>query len=283
MSGAGLATEPLVSLILCVKDGMPFLPRALVSVALQTYSNIELVVQDACSSDGSLEAVVEAAQAGRLCDVDVVSEPDGGIGDAYRRALARCGGDIIGSIDADNMLDPRAVEVAVAALAARPDAAAVYGSVVQVDADDNVVGYWEPPAFDLVGVMACTVVPPFGQSFFSRAVCGADLSFEPSMQTCVDFDLWLRLGFHPVLTVPEPVGYVRTSAKSMTCNPARYERFCLDKVAALDRFLARHGTSALTAHLRERSVRGIHRWAADSVRALEGESERYRALAARAA
>src|SRR4051812_31760457 len=102
---------PLVSLILCVKNGMPYLPDALASVAGQSHRNIELVVQDAESNDGTLEAL--AAVSNRLPVVDVVSEPDAGIGDAYNRAIARCRGEIVGSIDADNVLMPDAVEQAV--------------------------------------------------------------------------------------------------------------------------------------------------------------------------
>ena len=46
---------PLVSIILCVRNGMPHVRHAVESVRSLTYSNYELVVQDGASTDGTLE------------------------------------------------------------------------------------------------------------------------------------------------------------------------------------------------------------------------------------
>src|SRR5262245_22893695 len=124
--------QPLVSLVLCVLDGMPYLPEAVESVRAQTYPNLELIVQDGCSTDGSLEYL---RSLDGLPGLQLVSEPDRGIGEAYNRAYARCRGDIVGSIDADNLLDPNAVTTAVALFESHPDAVAIYGAVRMIGAD----------------------------------------------------------------------------------------------------------------------------------------------------
>src|SRR5207248_881164 len=84
---------PLVSLILTVKNGMPFISRAIESVREQLYPNLELVVQDCMSEDGTSELLAKIND----IDVDLIREPDGGIGDAVARALSRCRGPIVGS------------------------------------------------------------------------------------------------------------------------------------------------------------------------------------------
>lgn len=255
----------LVSLILCVKDGMPYLPEAIESVLAQTYDDFEVVVQDACSTDGSTEFLWS------LDDerFDVVSEPDGGIGDAYNRAVRRCSGELVGSIDADNVLAVDALAAAVEYAQVHPAVAAFYGGVTLLGEGGEVVDSWAPPAFDLLALLECRLVPPFGQSFFSRAVCGTELRFDPSMRTCADYDLWLRISHLPVARAAFVVGGTRLSEKSMTRRADRYDRFCVDKIAALKRYLAQFEQSPVLDAVRRRATAGVYRWAASSVRAIE--------------
>jgi len=269
----------LVSLILCTKNGMPYLPEAIASVRAQTYRQFEVIVQDACSTDGSIEYLRSVSD---LPAIDVVSEPDTGIGDAYNRAVRRCRGDIIGSIDADNLLEPDALAAVIRQFQVYPQAAALYGASHNINADGSRVSTWAPPDFALSGLLACDVVPPFGQSFFSRSVCGAELRFDESMATCADYDLWLRLSAHPIVRVDDVLGSVRRSPKSMTCQPVRYDEFCRDKIAALKRFLARTNQTADEA-LYRRAAGGIYAWAAQAMSKIAGQNERflkYLALAA---
>src|SRR5262249_24903502 len=102
----GAMSQPRVSLILCVKNGMPYLRDAPPSAAAQTCRDFELVVQDGASTDGSLELLRSATG---LPEVSLVSAPDAGLGDGCNRAIRRCRGDIVGTIDADNLLEPDAV------------------------------------------------------------------------------------------------------------------------------------------------------------------------------
>ncbi|MGZ4357344.1 MAG: glycosyltransferase [Gaiellaceae bacterium] len=268
--------EPVVSLILCVKNGMPYLPEAVASVAAQTYRSFELVVQDAESTDGSLEFLrgVEGVP-----EVRIVTEPDGGIGDAYNRAVSRCHGEIVGSIDADNLLAPHALERAVEFVSQRPDLAAAYGGSNMVSADGELLYPWMPDEFDLLRVLTCELVPPFAVTFFSRAVCGSELRFDESLETCADFDMWLRISHFPIARIPDVLGSTRLSEASMTRRSITYDRYIADKSAALERYLARYEESPLLQAVRARSLAGIRLWAAESVYDVEGgrtaQFERY--------
>ena len=272
---------PLVSLILCVKNGMPYLPDALASVADQSYRNVELVVQDAESNDGTIEAV--AAVANSLQAVDVVSEPDAGIGDAYNRAVARCHGEIVGSIDADNVLVPDAVEQAVEFLGSGATTAAVYGGSNMLAPDGEILYPWLPGEFDLLRRLACELVPPFAVSFFNRSVCGEELRFDPTFRTCADFDLWLRLSELPIQHMPSILGGTRLSDASMTRREETYDQYIVDKTDALERFLGRFEQSALTDSVRARSLAGLHFWSAESIWDIAGaRNDRFERYLARA-
>ena len=262
---------PFVSLILCIKNGMPHLPAAVASVCAQSYRDFELIVQDACSTDGSIE-YLRSVQG--LPSIDIISESDSGIGDAYNRAVQRCRGEIIGSIDADNLLEPDALARVIQQFANHPEAVALYGASHNITADGQRASTWTPLDFNLTGLLACDVVPPFGQSFFSRKVCGTELYFDKSMPTCADYDLWLRLSNQPIVRIEDIIGSVRRSDKSMTCQPARYEEFCRDKIAALDRYFTKLPPNEYRSIMRALSVAGIYAWAAESVVQLEGWSTR---------
>ena len=129
------------------------------------------------------------------------------------------------------------------------------------------------------GGAAMRAVPPFSTAFFSRNRCGAELRCDPSLMTCADYDLWLRISHLELVSTPIVLGRTRISGSSMTCNPEHYEGFCRDKLAALDRHLENRGSAETE---RAAAVAGIHCWAAESLFALEGPSARCRSMLQRA-
>jgi glycosyltransferase involved in cell wall biosynthesis len=270
-----LRRRPLVSVVVCTKNGMPYVREAMASLERQTYRHYEVIVQDAESTDGTAE-FLSTLPFERL---EVVIEPDGGIGDAYNRAFARCSGAIVTTLDADNLLEPGALNRAVELFGENPGSAAIYGAARMIDAEGGSAGLFVPAEFDLHAVMRCELVPPFAQSFFSARVCGSELRFDPRLKTCADFDLWLRLSQLSIRRTAEVLGTVRQSHKSMTHGSGNYEQFCADKLHALDRHVARHPEFAGE---RDEAAAGIYCWAAESLLVLEGPSERFRAMLERA-
>jgi glycosyltransferase involved in cell wall biosynthesis len=271
-----LRRRPLISVVVCTKNGMPYIREAMESLNRQTYRRFEVVVQDAASTDGTAE-FLSALPFERL---NVVSEPDGGIGDAYNRAFGRCSGAILGTLDADNLLAPDTLERIVALFREHRDAAALYGSVRMVDGDAMSIDVFEPPPFEIGALLRCELVVPFSTAFFSRRVCGSELRCDASLTTCADFDLWLRLSEHEIVRTPYVLGSTRLSPKSMTRNPSRYEQFCRDKITALQHHLARRPN---LEGERDEAIAGIYCWAAESLLALEGPSERCRTMIKNAA
>src|ERR1700676_107501 len=157
--------DPLVSIILCVRNGLPHVRDAVESVRSLTYPHYELIVQDGASTDGTLEYL---RSVDGLPAMAIVSEPDTGIGQGFNLALRRSNGDIVGSVDADNVLRHDALDIVVRRFGEHPDAAVIYGACDMIDADRKFLHSWTPPEFDLLGLMEGAVVPPFATSFFSR-------------------------------------------------------------------------------------------------------------------
>ena len=268
-----------VSLILCVRNGMPHVRDAVESVRALTYRNFELIVQDGASEDGTLEFLQSVDG---LPSVSIVSEPDTGIGQGFNRAVRRCSGAIVGSIDADNVLRPGALEVVLRCFAEHSDAAVVYGACNMVDPKGRFLHSWTPPEFDLLGLMEGAVVPPFATSFFARERCGAELSFDEEFRTVADFDLWLRLSHLKMVRVLDVLADVRVGEQSSTWNAANYDGQTRFKIRALRKLLEGPRRAAVLEKMFERAEAGIYLWAVDSMQVIGGDQERIDRYFARA-
>jgi glycosyltransferase involved in cell wall biosynthesis len=249
---------------------MPQVRDAVESVRALSYANYELIVQDGASTDGTLEYLRSLEGLPR---VSIESAPDTGIGQGFNRAVRRCAGTIVGSVDADNRLRPDALDTIVRHFAAHPEAAVIYGVCDMVDLAGAYMHRWTPPEFDLLGLMEGAVVPPFATSFFSRERCGAELCFDEEFRTVADFELWLRLSPLPIVRVFDVLAEVRIGARSSTWNADNYENQSAFKLRALKRFLASDARERVLAKLYERAEAGIYLWAVDSMAVIGGSQE----------
>ena len=94
----GTPDRPLVSIVTVVYNGAATIERTIASVLGQSYPNIEYIIVDGGSTDGTLDIL--RAHEDR---VDLwVSERDGGIYDAMNKGVALCTGEWVGLINADD-------------------------------------------------------------------------------------------------------------------------------------------------------------------------------------
>lgn len=89
---------PLVSVIVAVYNGEATLEQCLDSIVRQTYANVELIVVDGGSQDGTLDIVRNK----RAHIADWLSEPDRGVYDAWNKGLKRIHGDWVCFLGADD-------------------------------------------------------------------------------------------------------------------------------------------------------------------------------------
>ncbi len=118
-------TSPLVSVITVCWNAAQTIPRTIDSVQRQTYPNIEHVIVDGGSTDGTLEFVRS-----RLRPQDQLhSEPDEGISDALNKGVARTRGEFFQFLHADDAMPPDFIARAVECLV-EGQAPFVYGDLV---------------------------------------------------------------------------------------------------------------------------------------------------------
>jgi glycosyltransferase len=97
------SNNPLVTIITIVFNNVTTIRNAIQSVAYQDYDNIEHVVIDNCSNDGTLEAINELKDDISL----IVSESDEGIYYALNKGIEIANGEIVGFLNSDDVLKNR--------------------------------------------------------------------------------------------------------------------------------------------------------------------------------
>jgi CDP-glycerol glycerophosphotransferase len=107
LGAAPLTRAPKVSIVVPVYDVEPYLGSCLWSISNQTYRNIEVVVVDDGSTDGSLAVAQRARRRDRR--IRIVRQPNGGLSSARNTGIAAATGDYLAFVDSDDRLARRAI------------------------------------------------------------------------------------------------------------------------------------------------------------------------------
>ncbi len=111
-----MSGQPRISVLLPVRDGLPYLEECLESLANQSFRDFEIVAVDDGSTDGSRELL--GAWAARDRRFRVLARRPAGLVAALNRGLADCRAPLVARMDADDRCDPRRLELQLAALEA---------------------------------------------------------------------------------------------------------------------------------------------------------------------
>lgn len=109
----------MISVLMCVHNAERTLRSALDSVTSQTYKEIEIVVVNDGSSDGSLGVLEEFSE--NFSSIRIITQKNQGIGVARNRCLAEASHPWVTFIDADDLWHPQKLELQVNAVLAAPD------------------------------------------------------------------------------------------------------------------------------------------------------------------
>jgi GT2 family glycosyltransferase len=239
---------PRVSVVTPSFNQAPFLEETIQSVLSQDYPNIEYIIMDGGSTDGSVDIVKRYAS--RLSYW--VSEPDGGQPDALRKGFARASGEVLAWLNSDDVYFPGAVSLAVAAFRDSPSVGVVSGGCRIMTSTGNRLRDIPARHVSLLDQLwGNDIRQP--STFFLRtaysAVGGLDETFHYSM----DYDLWLKLlTITELRTVPELLASFRLHGSSKTV--AQQSFFFLEDLRAVEHYLNSSAGQALAPALRRRTL-----------------------------
>ncbi len=232
---------PLVSILTPVLNAETYLETCLKSVQAQTYPNIEHVLADGGSTDGTL-AIIERYAKEYPGRIRVTSAKDNGVGSALKRAYAQCRGDVIGWIDADDVYEPDAVKTAMDHFAAHDDAYFVYGGCRIIDAKGDHIGSFVIRDFDRTQWLNEWHYIVFCATFFRREVIET-VGFVNDLGNDLYFYMKVARRF-PMTHLQETLTNWRLHEGSISLKPAPREAKIRRNRAREDFFLVlKHGGS----------------------------------------
>jgi hypothetical protein len=187
-----MSAGPLVSVVLPVHDGERYLAAAIDSILRQTHANLELIVMDDGSSDGS--AAIAASYADPRVRV-VRNERNLGLVATLNRAIELCRGEFIARMDADDVAAPERLELQVRRMVADPELAVLGTDITYADATGNAAG--RPLNLPTGPVLVrwrllrgnCLSHP----TVMLRRAALAGERYSAECLHVEDYDLWLRL------------------------------------------------------------------------------------------
>lgn len=134
------ARDLAVDIVITNHNYGAFVTEALESARRQTHSNVNVIVVDDGSTDDSPERLRPYADV-----VEIVLKKNGGQASALNEGIARCSGDVVLLLDADDRLLPHAAERVAAAFAADPRLAKLQFRMAVIDAAGRPTGVMKPP------------------------------------------------------------------------------------------------------------------------------------------
>ncbi len=214
---------PVVSVVMPSLNQAAFLEVAVRSVLAQSYENVELVVADGQSTDGTIELLVQLQQefGGRL---RWVSQQDTGPAQAINTAISLAQGDIIGWLNSDDVYAEGAIGKAVDQFTKQAHCQMVYGLANHIDVAGNVIGAYptRPPSTPLDafadGSFICQPTV-----FMRRGALALLGPLDESIHSAFDLELWLRF----FKRFPNQIGWVRriqAMSRQRAASPSESQR-----------------------------------------------------------
>jgi glycosyltransferase involved in cell wall biosynthesis len=180
-----------VSIITVILDNHKLVADAINSVLSQTYPDIEYIIIDGGSKDGSLDVIRSYGDKIHV----VLSEPDRGIYDAMNKGLALATGDIVGFLNSDDFYADDTIIADVVATFSKTGLQAVYGDLdyVSLHNKSQVVRKWRSGEYNVKRFYEGWM-PPHPTFFALRSVYTSFGGYNTVLRSSADYELMLRMG-----------------------------------------------------------------------------------------
>jgi glycosyltransferase involved in cell wall biosynthesis len=184
-----LHRRPLVSVVTPSFNQARFIERTILSVLCQDYADIEYIVVDGLSTDGT-HAVIDRYSD----DISVlIRERDSGLADALHKGFTRASGDILAYLNADDCYaHSRVISRAVAYLTDDVDAEVIFGRRILIDESGQFISRWPFVPFDATILRRVDFIPQECCFWRRSAWERAGSCIDRELRFAVDYDLWLR-------------------------------------------------------------------------------------------
>lgn len=178
-----------ISIITVVWNNASTIKDAINSVLNQTYSNIEYIIIDGASTDGTVEIVQSYGE--KISKF--ISEPDKGLYDAMNKGLTLATGDIVGILNSDDFYKSNDILETVAKEFMNKNIDCLYGNLEYVDSKDTskVLRYWKSKDYK-DGLFEKGWHPAHPTFFIKREFYKKHGLFNLDFRIAADYEIMLR-------------------------------------------------------------------------------------------
>lgn len=255
-----MAMPPICSIIIPTRDCLMYLPAALESIDAQGVADLEIIVVDDGSGDGSGAWLAERARTDPR--LSVLPGPGRGPSAARNLAIEHAAAELVAFLDADDTWRPGQLPARLAYHSANPDVAFSFADYMHIDPRGGIHGtcfqFW--PSFRAnpartrgtshLQAAACRRLPNAASVLLAENVVGTSTAvarrtalqdangFATDLASASDWDLWLRLASSG------PVAFSDTVAADYLMRPGSVSRDTAARLAALEDIVRRHATRA---------------------------------------
>lgn len=203
-----------ISVVTAVFNREKTIAEAIQSVASQDHSNVEHIIQDGCSEDGTLAVIGHVAGP----DVSLQSLRDNGIYEGINNGIKRTTGDIVGLMHSDDLFASSHVLTRVAEVMADPTIDGVYGDLDYVSARDTnrTIRKWRSGPYCPSNLQRGWM-PPHPTLYLRRKVFDQWGLYDTTFRIAADYDAMLRYltrGEIKLTYVPEVFVKMRVGGES---------------------------------------------------------------------
>jgi len=218
-----------LSIITITYNSAKTIQRALESVQSQTYQDIEHIIVDGDSTDGTKDLI--AAYAARHKNVRWVSEKDDGIYNALNKGIRLATGDVIGFLHSDDVFYSTDSIEHIAQAFASEQVDVVYGDL-QYCRGNKVVRRWKSNAFNPKS-LCYGWMPPHPTVYVRRKVYEQVGEYDEWFRISADYDMILRIfsASYPSHYLPEVLVSMEMGGASNKNTKARLSKTQEDYIA----------------------------------------------------
>jgi glycosyltransferase involved in cell wall biosynthesis len=205
---------PKISIITPSFNQCNYIEKTINSVLDQDYPNLEYIVMDGGSTDGSVEIIRKYGD--RITYWE--SQPDHGQSDAINKGFRLATGDIISWINSDDVYVKGAFARVASYFTDCPDDGMVYGDCDLINEDGHVYAREQSGKFDLVRYLNSNYIPQ-PTVFLRRTAIECDHLVDESLHYAMDYELWLRVSVkHQIGYIPSTMARFRYHMASKTMS-----------------------------------------------------------------
>jgi glycosyltransferase involved in cell wall biosynthesis len=218
--------SPLVSVIIPAYNAERYIRETIESALAQTYKNLEVVVGDDGSTDGT-RAVVEELAA-RDPRVKYFSQKNAGQSAARNLAIAHARGTYVAFLDADDLFLPTKLEEQVGYLEAHPDCGACYCDINHFfDGDPEHLYHFDipsPSGMLFEQLLRANFINPL-TVVLRKELLDRYGAFEPTFRRVDEQYLWLKLSWNGAkfCHLPKALGRYRVHRTSLSNEPVYFK------------------------------------------------------------